>query len=172
MYKHLMLLFMLIATVAWAACPPPPPPPSQALAVNAGGEEYTAGDGAVYLADRWFMGGTVNTTTANIADTSDDALYRSERYGNFTYSLPLQNGTYTVLLQFAELYWNQRNRRIFDVLIEGQQVISNLDLYQQVGKNRAYDRTFTAQVSDSVLTIQFRTDRDNATVAAIRVTPQ
>jgi Malectin domain len=67
-----------------------------AVAVNGGGPQFTAGDSTVYEADRWSSGGSTYSTTAAIDGTTDDALYRTERYGNFTYNLPVANGTYLV----------------------------------------------------------------------------
>ena len=58
-------------------------------------------------------------TTAAIAGTTDDALYQSERYGNFSYNVPVANGNYVVTLKFAEIYFSSTGIRAFDVLIEG-----------------------------------------------------
>jgi large repetitive protein len=92
-----------------------------------------------------------------------------ERYGNFSYSVPLPNGNYTVLLRFAELYHSSPGKRIFDVYIQGTKVISNLDIFALVGKNAAYDVSFPATVADGTLDIRFSTIADNAKVNAVLV---
>ena len=47
---------------------------------------------------------------------SDQTLYDSERYGNtFSYGINVPNGTYTVALKFAELYWTSAGQRVFNV---------------------------------------------------------
>ena len=74
------------------------------VAVNVGGSQFTAADGTIYQADTLFSGGSTYKTTATIADTTDDALYQSERYGNFSYNVPVDNGNYVVTLKFAEIY--------------------------------------------------------------------
>ena len=94
-------------------------------------------------------------TSSPIDGTTDDVLYQSERWGEFSYNLPLANGDYTVVLKFAEIYWEAVGQRVFDVWVEGQKVISNLDIFAKVGKNRAYDVVLPVSVSDGVLNIQF-----------------
>ena len=81
---------------------PVPVPDEEMFAVNAGGSQYGGADGTVYDADPWFSGGNTYTTTAAIAGTTDDRLYQSERYGNFSYAIPVANGDYLVTLKFAE----------------------------------------------------------------------
>lgn len=142
-----------------------------AFAVDAGGNGYTSSSGIVYKADTGFTGGRIGTTTAAIAGTSDVPLYQTERYGNFSYSVPLANGTYNVTLKFAEIYWTAAGKRIFNVTMNGSTVISGLDLYAMVGKNKAYDVVVPATVTNGVLTIGFVTKVDNATVTAIRIAP-
>ncbi len=81
------------------------------VALNAGGAAYQSGEGIQYLADAssgYVSGGTAYTTTNAIANTEDDVLYQSERYGNFTYAIPLPNGFYNVVLKFAEIYQDCR----------------------------------------------------------------
>ena len=45
------------------------------------------------------------------------------------------NGDYVVTLKFAEIYFSAPGVRTFDVLIEGARVVSNLNVFAQVGKN-------------------------------------
>ena len=56
--------------------------------------------------------------TAAIAGTSDDALYQSERYGNFSYNVPVANGDYVVTRKFAEIYFSSTGMRVFKVVVE------------------------------------------------------
>src|SRR5262249_27884723 len=53
----------------------------------------------------------------------------------FTYTIPgLKAGSlYTVRLHFAEDYWNAPGIRIFDVAINGTQVLSNFDIFATTG---------------------------------------
>ncbi len=139
------------------------------FATDSGGGQYTSQDGTIYQTDADFSGGQAASTTATITGTTDPVLYQTERYGNFSYQIPLPNGNYEVTLKFAEIYWNGTGQRIFNVSMQGTQVISNLDIYAKVGKNAAYDVTIPVSVTYGVLNIGFSTVVDNAKVSAIEV---
>ncbi|MFC5136486.1 malectin domain-containing carbohydrate-binding protein [Halorubrum glutamatedens] len=154
------------------------------FAVNAGGSEYTAVDGTEFQADTDFDGGTSFTTggagtpsAPEISNTDDDELYYTERYGNFSYDTPLEDGDYEVTLHFAELYQGVANDggegdRLFDVSIEGQQVLDSYDIYAEAGgPHAATQETFTAEVTDGELNAEFTTVENNAKVSAIEVEP-
>ena len=100
------------------------------------------------------------------------ALYQSERYGDFSYAIPVPTGgDYEVTLRFAETCWQSSGQRVFDVEAEGQEVVTDLDLYAEVGRDAAYDVTRTVSVTDGTLNLTFTTDTDNATVSAIAIRP-
>jgi hypothetical protein len=163
------------------------------FAVNAGGPEYTASDGTVYAADTGFDGGFTFSTGSygtpsdpEINDTDDDTLYRSERYGgSFSYDVPVSNGTYEVTLQFAEIYQGvstsdepdssgptdgtDENDRVFDVSAEGEPVVSDYDIFADVGPLTATEVTYTVEVTDGVLNLEFTAINDHAKVSAITV---
>jgi hypothetical protein len=141
------------------------------LRVNAGGSAYTDAAGGRWAADVAFSGGTKASTTAAIAGTPDPTLYKTERYGNFSYNIPVPNGPYTVTLLFAEIYWTGAGKRVFDVKVEGQLAIHALDIFAVVGANTALVRNVSTTVTDGVLNINFITTVDNAKVSAIRVAP-
>ena len=143
------------------------------MRVNAGGPAYTGGDGRAWQADSGFSGGTATDFATNsIAGTSDPTLYRTERYGNtFSYSFTVPNGNYSVTMKFVELYWTSAGQRVFNVSLNGQQVLTNFDILTQVAPNTALDKTFITAVSNGTLTIAFSTVNDNAKVDAIEVVP-
>jgi hypothetical protein len=121
-------------------------------------------------ADPNFSGGNIYKTSAAIANTTNDTLYQSERYGNFGYAVDVADGTYNVTLQFAEIYWDAAGKRVFDVAAEGKLILDNLDIFSAAGgKNIAYDFTVPVAVSDGTLNLQFTTVTDNAKISAIRI---
>jgi hypothetical protein len=144
-------------------------PGNTVSAMNAGGNSYVDSAGVSFSADKYYQGGQKWTTSSSISGTQDDSIYQSERYGNFYYSIPVSNGNYIVTLKFAEIYWSSADQRKFNVKIEGKQVITNLDIFAKVGKNRAYDVAIPVSVNDGVLRIEFVTVKDNAKVSAILV---
>ena len=139
------------------------------FAVNAGGEAFTTPGGQTYQADTGYEGGLPYATDASIRSTDDDALYQSERYGNFSYTVPLEDGRYEVVLHFAEIYHESRDERLFDVEIENEEVVADIDLYARAGANAAYDLRYTMEVTDGALNVIFETDRDNAKLSALLV---
>lgn len=140
------------------------------IRVNTGGPAYTDGVGNVWAADNHFTGGTANVTGNTITGTSDQPLYRSERYGTESYSFPVPNGNYTVTLKFAEMYWYNAGQRVFNVLINGSQVLTNFDVVVAAGgRDKALDRTFLTTVTNGMLTINLVTVVDNATISAIQI---
>jgi hypothetical protein len=145
-----------------------------------GSVQINAGGGAVspFVADTDFSGGTT-TSTANTIDTSGvtnpapQAVYQSNRYGTFTYTVPnlTANASYTVNLHFAETYWTTTGQRTFNVSINGQAVLSNFDIIAAAGgANKAVVKQFSATANASgTITIQFVTVKDNAQVNGIEI---
>lgn len=73
-----------------------------------------------------------------------------------TYKVRVPYGKYNVKVMFAENYFTSSGSRVFDVYLEQNLVIENLDIYAQVGSNAAYIREFSdVQVSDGTVDIQF-----------------
>jgi len=97
----LALILVLVASGFVAGAPAGTAAASD-LRVNAGGPSYTDGAGNVWSADSGFSGGTTFSNTNNIAGTTDDTLYRTERFGTFTYTFAVPNGAYDVTLRVAE----------------------------------------------------------------------
>src|SRR5207302_6750538 len=116
---------------------------------------------------------------ADIAGTSDPALYQNERWRNFSYAIPIANGTYDVKLHFVELFYLSPcvGKRVFSMDIVDTPTnpdIANLDICAAAGGgNTALVRTVSSvQVTDGVLNIQsVYGSADDPEVAAIEVVP-
>lgn len=110
-------------------------------------------------------------TLANtpIAGTDDDILYQSSLIGASGYSTAVPNGKYRVRLLMVEDYYKASGRRVFDVGAEGTRVLSDVDIYQAVGRASAYDRTFDVTVRDSRLDLTFTSKKGGTSVSAIEV---
>jgi hypothetical protein len=164
----------------------PTAPQASTQRYNSGGAAYLDSQGQQWSADNFFQNGSTYTTpsTADILNTTDDTLYRTERYGGaqgtaaLKYSIPVMNGTYTVRLHFAEIWHGVGSNgggvgsRVFNVSIEGTQVLTDYDIYQKAGGAlKAVVEPFQANVSDGFLDITFAASVDNAKVSAIEVIP-
>lgn len=89
-----------------------------------------------------------------------------------TYNLPVANGSYTVKLHFAEVYFSDPGQRVFDVTAEGTKVLSAYDILKKVGPNTAVIETFTVRVTDGSLSLAFApgaAGEDEPKVSAIEV---
>jgi ribosome-associated toxin RatA of RatAB toxin-antitoxin module len=156
----------------------PTPAQSKAQALNSGEDGlFVSSDGVQYTYDQYFTSSSTDTVdvSVEIANTVDDDLYRSYRWGwDFTYSVPVDNNVeYLVTLKFAEVYFSAAGLRKFSVLMEGEAKITDLDVFAKAGgKNTAYDETHSILVQDGVLSIRFTTSINNAMIAAIYIRPK
>ena len=149
---------------------PPPEPGSVVAAINAGGAAYTAADGTPYVADAAYEGGSTQVSSHAVAGTDDDALYNDWRWGDFAYRLPLQDGPYTVELQFADTYNSAAGQRVFDASIEGVAVLDDFDIIASVGVDTATVRRYDIVLADGMLDIVFANgSAGSARVDALRV---
>ncbi len=141
-------------------------------AIDAGGPGYMAIDGTVYEADAYYSGGAPWKSPAPIANTQDDALYQTERYGNvpFVYNISLPNGAYNVVLHMAEVYYTGAGQQVFNVSFQGARIISNLDIYAEAGRNVAYDETIAVLVTNNNLNIIFTPVTRDAVISGIKIT--
>ena len=163
-----------IEIVATALAPPPPFSP---IRVAAGSQtSYTDSHANVWSADTGFLGTTSSTwgVTNPIAGTTDPKLYQNERWGaNITpvhYQFTVPNGTHTVNLKFAELYYSGSNQRLFNIVINGQTVLANFDEFASAGANfTATDQSFTVVVTNAQIDIQLLPVVSNPTICAIEI---
>ena len=153
--------------------------PAYQQGVNAGGATYTNANGDVFATDRPYGAGpfgylgasSIRTTKSAIDGTDDDPLYQAMRQGMTGYSFDVPDGRYRVDLRFAEIVAKKAGARVFTVSIEGQPVLSSLDVYAQAGRNAALDQTFEVDVTDGHLDITFNAQRgDQPFISAILVT--
>jgi len=153
---------------------------SPLLRVNAGGSEYTDTQGNTWEADQaytsgsWGFYGTDNTSNRgpnhSISGTTDDYIYQTERWGLSGYRFDVSNGTYTVTLHFAETYRTGPGQRVFDVSIEGQLVLDNLDIYSEVGYSTALTKVFNGiVVQDGQLNIVFTSLTEQPEINGIEI---
>jgi len=169
--------------------PSPTPAPLHGLlvvhAINAGaGEPYVSEDGISYKRDYGYSSDNSGTygSEAEITGTNDDILYQRERhlkseFNSFSYSLNVVEGkTYRITFKLAELFWKADPEqysgweRIFDILVEGEVVFDNVNIFARVGAlNKAYDLHYEYTAADSVLDIEFRKGKKSAKVNAILV---
>lgn len=142
---------------------------SVVVAINAGGS-LVMHNSVEYLADSYFSGGSNGSTADGITGTTNDALFQTERYGTYAYGIPVTAATYSIDLHFTEIYQTSTGARAFNLSVEGNRVLSNVDLYDLAGHDNAYSVTIdNVQVSDGSLDIEVETLIDNGTLAGFAV---
>jgi PKD repeat protein len=133
---------------------------------------------APFIADTDFSGGSTSTvsnvvTTGQVGSNVPSSIFDYQRYGTFTYTLPnlKANASYSVVLLFAETYFTSAGSRLFNVSINGTQVLTSFDIFAAAGgQNIAIERQFTAAASSSgVITIQFTSVVDNPALNGIEI---
>ena len=156
--------------VASGSGSPPPAGGTPVFLTNSGGPAYT-GSSNTWSADSDFTGGNTAFVTAPILGTADPALYQTCRWGSFSYQIPVPNGSYTVTLKFAEIYFAAAGSRLFNVSINGTPVLTNFDIVAQAGGPlQALDKSFPVIVTNGQIDIQFALGTaDQPVVNAIEV---
>ncbi|XP_067683414.1 malectin-B-like [Haliotis asinina] len=159
-------------------------------AVNCGGGSHTDVQGIRYQADPLKIGQASDYGKSLLIQRvvpQDQILYQTERYhmSTFGYDVPLsKDGDYIIVLKFSEVWFTAPNRKVFDVVLNGEHtIVSELDIYSRVGRGVAHDEIVpfsvkggklrvngeTSQI-DGKLTVEFiKGDYDNPKVNAIYV---
>lgn len=139
------------------------------IAINAGGGA-TSLDGVNFVADVHSLGGSTGSTTDSIAGATSSTLYQTERYGSYSYAVPVTNATYSLKLHFAEIYHTEAGARSFNLAVEGQQEMASVDLYSLSGHDGAY--TYEVNdfpVDDGEVTISLESLTDNGTLSGFEL---
>lgn len=109
-----------------------------------------------------------------IHNTTEDEVYRAELRDPTFYQVRLPEGQYNVTLMFAETQFNSPSARLFNVYAEGQQVLSNFNIYGAAGfqMNTAVERTIeNLPVTDGVLDLYFEDILAEPVISGIRIEP-
>ena len=148
-------------------------PPPTAVQINAGGPAVSP-----FVADVDFAGGhTINHANtidlSGVTNPAPMAVYQTARVATFTYTIPgfTAGASHTVRLHFAETFWTAANSRVFNVSINGTQVLTNFDIFATAGaQNKAVIEQFTATANSSgQFVITFTPTKDLALVSAIEI---
>ena len=153
----------------------------QIIAINSGGPTVSP-----FVADEDFSGGrtidhanTINTS--KVTNPAPAAVYQSARVAtttingvaSFTYTIPgFAPGTnYLVRLHFCETFFTTRGSRVFNVTINGRQVLTNFDIVAASGgQNIANIQQFTEAANASgQFVITFTSVTNNALISGIEI---
>lgn len=106
-------------------------------------------NGVTWYPDDYFLGGRTIARFGTVTGPDDPEIYARERYGNFSYAIPVANGRYAATLRFAETFWGPdgpggggKGSRIFDVYCNGTALLKNFDMFQEAGSHHQLIKTF------------------------------
>ncbi|HZU08724.1 MAG TPA: malectin domain-containing carbohydrate-binding protein [Pseudacidobacterium sp.] len=135
--------------------------------------------GRLWHPDDDYQGGYASVKNVTVSGTADPDLFTAERYGHFSYSIPVDTrDRYTLVLYFAELYFGPNasgtggvGSRVFRVLCNGNTLLDNFDIYKEAGSLHAITKTFyhLKPTAQGKLNITFEPIVNYATVSAIEV---
>ncbi|XP_058071801.1 probable LRR receptor-like serine/threonine-protein kinase At1g56140 isoform X2 [Magnolia sinica] len=160
------------------------------FAIKCGGRGMTSSDGTVYENDnealsaatyyvtdetRWAVSNTglfaenrnasyISSSSSQFLNTLDSELFQTARISPGSlryYGLGLENGQYTITLQFAEIAiedtntWRSVGRRVFNIYAQGNLQLKDFDIKREAGGafKRAVVRAFQANVTENFLEI-------------------
>jgi hypothetical protein len=139
----------------------------------------TDADGRVWSADEYFCGGTLVLRQNSIFAPGQSALYEGERYGNFSYRIPLAPGTYRLNLHFAETWFGTpesglpaSGSRLFNVFANRVALLRNFEISKEAGGvKRSVDKVFEGLEPNAqgILLLEFVPLKNYAEVNAIEV---
>ena len=154
-----------------------------ALHVNCGGNRMVQ-HGVTFEKDQYYVGNGKkyeNTRITDIKNTTDDALYLTERSvkegeDTFGYEVTVPNGIYEVKLHFAEIFWGATGggtggagKRNFSVALENQWLLSNYDIAADVGSMTAVVKVFTVAVADGTFNLDLFGNKDQPKLSAFEL---
>jgi N-acetylneuraminic acid mutarotase len=119
----------------------------------------------------------IDTTHPSVPTGTPQAIFQTERWDppgavEMKWSFPVSPGPYQVRLYFAEIYEGTQSvgARVFNVSIEGSPVLSNYDIFAEVGGYKGVVKSFFV-TSNSALDIEFGHVVENPKVDAIEILP-
>jgi len=153
------------------------------LRISASAMSYVDSTGLSWLSDRFFAGGSQLQRALPSVGTDRPRLYQWERYGRFSYYLPVVDGkTYSVRLYFSEGYFGRdklvsggSGSRVFDVFANGHTLLKNFDILSEASPGHdSVVRVFSGiePLNDGVIEVEFQPVHDYALVNAIEVTQE
>lgn len=148
------------------------------IRINVGGPQLTYG-AETFIADQYSTGGSLFSASMPINGTTQDELYQTERFGSFSYEIPVPvSGEYDIRLHFAELYFGIGSvpggpgTRVFNVTIEGNPVLTNFDISAEVDPATALQKELDdISITDGFASITLTSINENPKLSAIEILP-
>ncbi|MBS3735232.1 MAG: hypothetical protein KGY99_09950 [Phycisphaerae bacterium] len=148
--------------------------------INCGGHEVVDEGRILWEADRrairWSAAYPLDRPVRGVGSVPQ-AVYRIERWSSRDLEYTFENvpdGEYEVVLHFAESndHVIRKGVRLFDVVINGETVASDVDVYRRAGGGlKAWRHTCRARANDGVITVRLDKVRMGPAIKGIEVRP-
>ena len=159
-------------------------PPGEARPVRLVASETSVADaeGRVWTADQYFVGGRLVKRTEGSVESHSRQLYDGERYGDFSYYIPVPPGKYRLRLFFAESWFGSRlpyapseliGARVFNVFANGVALLRDFDIAKEAqGSKKGIEKVFEnlEPNAQNQIVLEFVPVRNFAEVNAIEIT--
>ena len=133
--------------------------------------------GMVWMPDAWFRGGRTTQLTEAFLKVELNGIYQSERFGNFSYAIPVMpNRTYKITLYFQDVWFSHQTkdstggRREFDVSCNGKELLRHFDpMHEADADGFRVTRQFAGvqPTTQGELLLTFKPSQNYATINAI-----
>jgi hypothetical protein len=147
---------------------------------------YYSNESQWWSPDDYFQGGQLATYSTPVGGTDDPELYETERWGNFSYAIPVSPGKYSLTLRFARRTgaWDRalsdghkekgEVAHTFSVFCNGKALLQNFNLVKEARQSEVVIRKFTGLEPNAQgkLHLDFIPVDGYATVTGIEVVPQ
>lgn len=147
---------------------------------------YYSNDSNLWSPDNYFEGGQLASYASPVKGTDDPELYQTERWGNFSYAIPVSPGKYSVTLHFAARHADSTqsptpsgdrraaSSRVFDVFCNGTVLLKDFNLSQEAAESGVVTRRLTGLYPNAQgkIFLSFVPVEGYAAVTAIEVIPQ
>lgn len=144
--------------------------------INSGDSRDTEMNQILFSGDAQMTGIFTSSNTYMESTASNFLLFQTERNGsNFSYNIPVTNGTYTVVTHHNELWFGKKGpsamagRRVFDITIEGVIREQDFDIFL-TSNNQPTSLVFeNIIVKDGLLTLEMTAKENRASISGISI---
>lgn len=144
------------------------------IAIHAGGYAVENFASEMFSAGGFTNFHTVQVDTSSVENPAPQAVYQTEHWGASDWAIPNLNphADYTLRLHFVENTFTAAGKRMFNVIVNGEQVLTDFDIFATAGAmSKAVTRDFAVTPDENgVVAIQFVPgSADQPTVSGIEL---
>lgn len=125
--------------------------------------------------DKTYSTGHSIAINSSVPDVPE-VVFQTQRYNGMSgtpaleWDFPVQQGaTLEVRLYFAETYFQQTSKRIFDIVIEGTSRLANYDIFADAGHDVGVMKSFNVTMGDDNLDIDLVRVLENPAIQGIEI---